>query len=144
MIAQDLMLGDWVRIIDPDKYAGAIGKIYSLASLEGAYFAVNIKDVNYGYLRTDVFSEDISPIPLTPEILEKNGFEDIGDDTWQLTDIPYRFWIDFLNHRYGCEFDTSSYENEDSENRLYLYGIPDVHELQHALRLCGIDKEITL
>lgn len=44
----------------------------------------------------------------------------------------------------GCGYDTSTYEYEDSEHRLKLYGIPSVHKLQHALRLCGITREIIL
>lgn len=95
---------------------------------------------------TDVWYplDSYEPIPLTPEILEKNGFEDIGDDTYQLEEKPYWFWVDFFNHQYGCEYDTSTYEYEDDEHRLKLYGIPSVHELQHALRLCEIEKEIIL
>lgn len=84
------------------------------------------------------------PIPLTKEILEKNGFENIGDDIYQLTEKPYWFWVDFYNHEYGCEYDTSTYEYEDSERRLKLYGIPYVHELQHAMRLCGIEMKFEL
>ena len=85
-----------------------------------------------------------TPISLTPEILEKNGFENIGDDTYQLEEKPCWFWVDFFRHTYGCEHDTSTHEYEDDEHRLKLYGIPSVHELQHALRLCGIEKEIIL
>jgi hypothetical protein len=88
--------------------------------------------------------EKVMPVPLTPNILEKNGFEDIGDDTYQLEEKPYWFWVDFYKHQYGCEFDTSTYEYEDSESRMKLYGIPYVHELQHAMRLCGIEKTIGL
>ena len=84
------------------------------------------------------------PIPLTTDILEKNGFEGIGDDTYQLEEKPCWFWVDFFNHQYGCEYDTSTHEYVDDEHRLKLYGIPSVHELQHALHLCGIEKEIEL
>lgn len=88
--------------------------------------------------------DDIEPVPVSPEILEKNGFKDIGDNTWQLEEKPYWFWVDFYNHEYGCEFDTSTYEYKDTERRLKLYGDLYVHQLQHALRLCGIEKEIEL
>ena len=90
------------------------------------------------------FGRDLEPIPVTPDILQKNGFEDIGDDIYQLEEKPYWFWVDFYKHQYGCEYDKSTYENEDSESRMKLYGIPYVHELQHAMRLCGIDKKITI
>ena len=87
---------------------------------------------------------DLESIPLTPEILEKNGFEEIGDDTYQLEEKPNWFWVDFYKHEYGCEHDTSTHEYEDSERRLKKYGIPFVHELQHAMRECEIEKEIEL
>lgn len=146
MKANELMIGDWVRIDEPDKYAGATGQIQSLMyhrEDDAAYFNVFIQG-KFGYVSRDVCSDDIRPIPLTAEILEKNGFENIGDDTYQLEEKPCWFWVDFFRHTYGCEYDTSTYEYEDDEHRLKLYGIPSVHELQHALRLCGIEKEIEL
>ena len=144
MKAKELMIGDWVRIDEPDKYAGATGQIQSLMyhrEDDASYFNVFIQG-KFGYVSRDVCSDDIRPIPLTTEILEKNGFENIGDDTFQLEEKPFWFWVDFFRHTYGCEYDTSTYEYEDDEHRLKLYGIPSVHELQHALRLCGIEKEI--
>ena len=146
MKAKELMIGDWVRIDEPDKYAGATGQIQSLMYNREdyvAYFNVFIQG-KFGYVSRDVCGDDIRPIPLTAEILEKNGFENIGDDTYQLEEKPCWFWVDFFRHTYGCEYDTSTYEYEDDERRLKLYGIPSVHELQHALRICGIEKEIEL
>lgn len=146
MKANELMIGDWVRIDEPDKYAGATGQIQSLMYYredDSAYFNVFIQG-KFGYVSRDVRSDDIRPIHLTADILEKNGFENIGDDTYQLEEKPCWFWVDFFRHTYGCEYDTSTYEYEDDEHRLKLYGIPSVHELQHALRLCGIEKEIEL
>lgn len=146
MKAKELMIGDWVRIDEPDKYAGATGQIQSLMyhrEDDASYFNVFIQG-KFGYVSRDVCSDDIRPIPLTTEILEKNGFENIGDDIYQLEEKPCWFWVDFFIHTYGCEYDTSTYEYEDDEHRLKLYGIPSVHELQHALRLCGIEKEIEL
>lgn len=146
MKANELMIGDWVRIDEPDKYAGATGQIQSLMyhrEDDAAYFNVFIQG-KFGYVSRDVCSDDIRPIPLTEDILEKNRFENIGDDTYQIEEKPCWFWVDFFRHTYGCEYDTSTYEYEDDEHRLKLYGIPSVHELQHALRLCGIEKEIEL
>lgn len=118
MKANELMIGDWVKC----------GRRYMKVT----------------QLAEDMDCDDIEPIPLTPDILEKNGFENIGDDTYQLEEKPCWFWVDFFNHQYGCEYDTSTHEYEDDEHRLKLYGIPSVHQLQHALRLCGIDKTIEL
>ena len=78
-----------------------------------------------------------SPIPLTAEILEQNGFV-------KFRDIFYRFavHIDEFNGFWftlGSDFDGVFCLQS---NRFVRFAY--VHELQHALRLCGVDKEITL
>ena len=137
-----LMIGDWVLVKPFPDSKPVKSKVTAINY--NSYRGKGYTD----WVDTEFWDElslnEIEPIPLTPEILEKNGFEDIGDNTYQLTERPYWFWVDFYNHEYGCEFDTSTYEYEDSEHRLNLKGIPYVHELQHALRLCRIEKEIIL
>lgn len=84
------------------------------------------------------------PIPLTPEILEKNGFVEeeypiIYDRReFELRHGDYRIIVSPLNDGYtriykGCYLPIL--------NNCY---INFVHELQHALRLCKIDKTIEL
>ena len=142
MKAKELMIGDWVCVTK--NFTQKYHKIRALSNDEGSVLR-GIYVNEYGVKNHSIFSpNDTEPIPLTPEILEKNGFENIGDDTYQLEEKPCWFWVDFFNHQYGCEYDTSTHEYEDDEHRLKLYGIPSVHELQHALRLCGIEKEIEL
>lgn len=138
MKANELMIGDWV-------YNKHHGKNIKLTPYD---FFTNTHN-EFGEQELAPFAKptigrDLEPIPLTQKILEKNGFENIGDDTYQLEEKPCWFWVDFFRHTYGCEYDTSTYEYEDDEHRLKLYGIPSVHELQHALKLCGIEKEIEL
>lgn len=79
------------------------------------------------------------PIPLTPEILEKIGFEtqpNIGYiiDDYDGTQIIYDRWDNNLriikDYKTCLDIETFS-------------GL-SVHELQHALRICGIEKEIEL
>lgn len=66
----DLSVGDWV------KASGVAKRVHSIEYQNGVYF-VNFSD-------PDTNSEDymhapsIKPIPLTPEILEANGFVDNG------------------------------------------------------------------
>lgn len=77
--------------------------------------------------------EHIWPMPLTSEILEKNGFTrsdfydelKVGED-WRIMCDTKQVAI---LHREHVNLDTP---------------ICYVHELQHALKLCKIDKEITL
>lgn len=76
------------------------------------------------------------PIPLTQEILEKNGWEKGGyEEMVNITD----------------EYSFALQKGVDGKNAWWweLFSSPIrpinyVHELQHALRLCGIDKAIEL
>lgn len=69
-----------------------------------------------------VIGRDLEPIPLTPEILEMNGWWD-DMDMWQHEEV--NFCIEKWDGRFQC------YEI----NQIKL---DSVHELQHALRLCGL------
>lgn len=111
----DLMVGDWVYI------SGKPVKI-TKDKLEMLLF---IDD-----------GSGISPIPLTKDILVKNSYK-----STQGLDF---YWLDDKKH---C-----CIKNYDGK-RLFCYkqGINDVwlivkyvHQLQHLLQLCGIEKEITL
>ena len=72
----------------------------------------------------------IEPIPLTSEILEKNGFviesRDYHGEPLQYCKLVDGLWIDISGENFF-------------EGKLEY-----VHQLQHALRLCGIEKEIEL
>ena len=73
------------------------------------------------------------PIPLTVEILEKSGFEDTICDAFWISTSCNLLWKDGKLQNFCREEDDEVY-------------IPCeyVHELQHALRLCKVDKEIVL
>lgn len=128
MDVKDLMIGDWVQKREGDHFVNVqVSGIFDNA-------------VNYLYRSTKgtITVNGIIPIPLTPEILEKN-FEKKG-------------------HRYGIYDDYFSFElyeyNDGTWVAIYHcceMQMPDeqlmicfVHQLQHALRLCGIEKEIVL
>lgn len=123
MKANELMIGDWV--FDGDEVA----KVTSLTCdgiIETTRCISNI--------------EVITPIPLTPEILEKNGFilvdkYDNGSEHWALIDD----WDDCDN--YWCELFkiANGYVTKSS-----LY-IGFVHQLQHLIKMYGnFEKEIGL
>lgn len=63
------------------------------------------------------------PIPLTHEILEKNGWWFDTEDTWRHDEV--NFTIEKWNGRYQC-YDI---------NQIKLYS---VHQLQQVLRLAGL------
>ena len=76
------------------------------------------------------YSRDIQvkPIPLTPEILEKNGWEHNGIFMDKRIDGNIYFsWSD----KFGAEL---------YQNNYYMCYCKYVHTLQHALRLCGFDE----
>ena len=114
----DLMIGDWVMIKD-----------YPMKAMP--------KQMSSEYYTRSLV--EIEPIPLTPEIFEKNGFK-------KLTDNPYRTYYELGLNEYRNKIlwykgsITIDYEGED----VYLCDCENVHELQHALKLCGINKEIIL
>ena len=89
--------------------------------------------------KTYVPDEFIEPIPLTPEILEKNGFVYKEEERGMLgiliaphymrEDVPFEIF---------CDGEPFAIWFQDPVNIKY------VHEIQHALRLCGITKDIEL
>lgn len=84
-----------------------------------------------GSVKHYAFVEDLQPIPITPEILEKNGValaEDYDEDS-ALYACPQ-----FSVIKYG-----DSYTFEVPQARIH---VEYAHELQHAIRLAGIEKEI--
>jgi len=134
MKIDELMIGDWVRI------GNIIAQITGLkkVSNEQQFFSV------YYYHTEDkteegCFIDEIEPIPLTKDILEKNGFEvhrQFATFTEYWLDIP-RKWVRVAPNSY--------IEIYNGENKnVHIDGKSYVHELQHALRLCEIDKEIVL
>lgn len=120
MEATDLMIGDWVS------YGNAYGKVWCL---DEASDLVGL-DLPDNMSTQDAHFEDIFPIPLTPEILEKNQFasEAYGNRTTYWTGGKFAL-VHFA--------DTDTYSHNDIEMRY-------VHELQNTLRLCGIDERIEL
>lgn len=77
------------------------------------------------------------PIPLTPEILEKNGFRYDRKDSYAILKFEDNSWFFYYSHEYKL---TKFYKSEIIFRCQCVY----VHQLQHALKLCGIDKEIVL
>lgn len=85
----------------------------------------------------NVDSEFVNPIPLTVEILKKNGFE-----RNEYFDYNGRIYFSFpigefsKRSRFGIEKKDDEYYITDHALMPMRY----VHELQHALRLCGLGE----
>ena len=74
----------------------------------------------------------LEPIPLTTEILEKNGF------VWDNLPIS-QCW-----EQYGLIIYPAGGGYRMNCGQNVSFKIDSVHELQHLFKLCGIDKEIEL
>lgn len=129
--SHSLMLGDWIKL--PQQAP------YSLATVD------EINDEGCFADGWSLPNGEIQPVLLTTEILEKNGFEKKKISDYkslfcivsQNYDYLYVSWIGIPEFGIGSSFD------EDDELQEFAT-IRYVHELQHALRLCGIEKEIEL
>ena len=110
MKTTDLQIGDW--------YANSDGDICKVVK--------NLGNVVWGQ-GDDVSdsTDDPNPIPLTPEILEKNGWWYEIEDMWLHDEA--NFCIEKWNGKLQC-YDI---------NQIKLYS---VHQLQQILRLCGLNE----
>lgn len=121
---KEIMIGDWVmynpNVFIEDEYEPAkewfptrinSGEDIDLA-IEGCY----------------------APIPITMQILEKNGFKKGLDDDG----IHFRYTLITGSISFSLKYVLSVFEWLGPLDFKY------VHELQHVLRLCGIKKEIEL
>lgn len=130
MKAQELMIGDWVayRKDFPDRVnAIAIGG-----------HAVSLEHDSWQQMSS------ISPIPLTPEILKKNGFDFLYSSVPGGTPQEQRMRkVD----TYKWQGLVVNYYHETNDFQMVNFRgvrLDYVHQFQHALRLCGIEKEIVL
>jgi hypothetical protein len=122
MKAEELMIGDWVYITDHPM-------IKEAKQVKSEHF-----------LRSLVIFE---PIPLTEEILEKNGFKKNKFNQYVLgksylgEKIYYEigFEIGFIQLCYPLRYPNSYYS---------ILSCGYVHEFQHMLKIFGIEKKIIL
>lgn len=107
MKANELQIGDWV--VKPSGHICTMGR---------AEFS-----------NDDAWFEDTKPIPLTAEILEKNGWmHDKELKHWWHAGVEFVIWYDLKTFQdfYCCEITSMKFNY--------------VHELQNALRLCGLGE----
>lgn len=142
MNVTDLMLGDYIQIKDNEDnlitdYICDIGYIPQWNEL-------GVKTCKCGneWLR----ESEIAPLLLTPEILEKNGFSLNKEETDSTIQNVYRHYTEFFNFPLGkgfyIEYDTIDNVFWITDHTFIKFKC--VHELQHFLKLCKINKEIIL
>ena len=132
----DLMIEDWVQVIDACTGKSTPCKITSI--WENEYVALD-GDIDAADLPTNL----LEPIPLTSEILEKNGFKpDVPGDAYKYSyQIEGVSIVECYINAAGIGRHRGVFSFGDTRLRITLMF---VHQLQHALRLCGINKKIKL
>lgn len=132
MKATDLMIGDWVL------FNGNSKKVTSLLVTDLGVDQIYVFGKS---CQVATISEYIEPIPLTEEILEQNGFVRHDKHKYSVTGSNYKY----LKVRCYADtyFEIGNAVDEEGELQAFA-DIQYVHELQHALKLCGIEKEIDL
>lgn len=128
----ELMVDDWVYISpwDCEPYVNKICGI-SYYSWQGKDYCDWVDCEDWDELSLD----RITPIPLTDEILKKNGFE------------YYHKNFASLNQDDLFKLEMIEWPDENGIGGIWKIGIIEiryVHELQHALKLCNINKNIVL
>lgn len=134
MRTENLMIGDWVCYDDgsiPNFIPQQIAEIHCLGEVQ---FSNGL----------DMAKEYIHPIPITTEILKINGFRLYarypGEDIW----MEYNHNIEVVITDYASTIRVFTIDDiDDGKDLIFLTEIGRtryVHELQHALRLCGLNE----
>jgi len=130
MKATELMVGNWVLIN---------GTPRKIQAVDGVDDEIMADDELYTLAEDRYHSEDkVDGVPITPEILEKNGFRKLvtyGTEKWLCNNLRLNVYSSDGTWRFCA--DTNRNENS------VIY-IRFVHELQNALSLCGIKHDIKL
>ena len=124
MNATELMIGDWVNFIYKEGCSSvkivAIDSERKFRDKEGSVRClVDDEGATCGY-----WAEQLNPIPLTTEILEKNGF--------RYDDSPFtQGW---------CGYGLLIYNGRVTAGQNVSMICQYAHQLQHILRLCGMNE----
>ena len=132
---EELSIGDWVRDSN-----GIIAKVRGIENWDDGYI-LNVQTVSGSVCALS--ATGALPIPLTPEILEKNGFV-------QESEVGYERFEWRENGSVAITLNRDSFSKSETFVLTtfkigingWLLRIEHVHELQHAMRLAGIEKEI--
>lgn len=118
MKATEIQIGDWVKLMNPH------GEWIDNVKIDMKLFSIFLRDGEEGFIRFE-------PIPLTAEILEKKGWIFMEGQEYSTFPVPNKWVYQFVPFALKVNGDTYSIAN--------TFTIKYVHELQHALRLCGLN-----
>lgn len=146
MKSYELMIGDWILLKSVDYADGVIRYVEEKKRVHVDILS-RLEKQETKVVRDDcVYSIQVEPIELTREILRKNGFCKDDDAVWA-AHCPE-------DKNFDLEISEPNYYDEGNPNRIIAWTIncceycilqfKYVHELQHAIKLCGINKTIEL
>ena len=138
-----MMVGDWLL----DKEGGLARRVAQVTSDVFGGCAPGV------ILKNGMDYQECEPIPLTAEVLEKNGFKKKAGDKY----FPYPKYVWLGSEESGCIVSIAVYDKpvngvnvltqihtnckeHGGVNKVHNCDIGYVHELQHALRLCGLNE----
>lgn len=144
------MIGDWVMCTYPSINKPV--RVEEIRTISDRELHVMIFDD----VRLAFTSRDIEPIPITKEILEKNGFEKVEETECSCsycTLIP----TGYEKSSYTCKFNFYKEPimgvstllkcwgqippQNGGMNDIHICNLKNLHQLQHLLRICNIEKE---
>ena len=123
MKPEELQIYDWVLINDTPH------QVKQITQKKVGYHKVPYS-LDYARL------VEVKPIPITAEILEKNG---INNELWLGSTYIWKKEDLFIS--YILRYRVLTVRGRKGESRS---AVGYIHQLQQALRLCGIDKKIEL
>ena len=140
MKVNELMIGDWVNFLidveggdteyDPVNEIYQPMQIVSLTAWGGNDGEVeSAEGVINGF-------DQVKPIAITAEILKKNGFWCQHNVGYVVDEHENEIIYDLFDHKLRI------LKNREQILNLEYFDEMCVHELQHALQLCNIEKEI--
>lgn len=133
MNTKELMIGDWVKLTDPINKGEEV-KVRTI--------------YDNGYVAIDgALTRSIEPIPITEDILDKN-FKDIAEPHQRIYGGRWVYYDEYIEIEI-TEYNEGIWQVDVDE--VEMSGLPswkmyvsNVHQLQHALRLCNFDKNIEI
>lgn len=117
----DIMVGDWLQNSN-----GNVGKVIGIQPYNQAPSEI-IMSYNEGICFSD--PKMLNPIPITPTILEKNGWFTKDGAIWFKKGPVRMGW-----YKKNCEF-IAGYHTMP-------FIVEFVHQLQHVIRLLGMEEDI--
>lgn len=141
MKVEELMIGDW--IVGPDLSPKKVVAILNFDEIQ-------VEDEPDSDTWITYSIGDVEPIPLLGWMLTYSGFRKYGENERQFW--PFENWL-YINYR--CNTKVAMWQSMDRwffkhESADGYTGIRtplptgSVHELQHVLRLCGIDLDVNV